>query len=685
MKNGLAMDHITLGVCYYPEHWDKSLWRDDLRKMKEYGIEVIRIAEFAWNYFEPAEGQFTYEFFDEFMNLTVEEGMKVIFCTPSATPPAWMSHKYPEILNADIDGNFIQHGLRRHCNLSSEKYRYFVSRITGQLASHYGKYENIIMWQLDNEINCECDLYYSESDHKAFRKYLQKRYDSLEAFNKEIGSAFWNQTYTSWEEVYLPRRTNSGRFGNPHMDLLQKRFISDTVISFFKLQADVIRKYSKAYITTNGIFAHIDYHKLVGEVLDFITYDSYPNFAYEHHMDMQKQNGLKDRNSSRNLSMIQSISPVFGIMEQQSGPGGWTFRMDQSSPKPGQMRLWALQSIAHGADFVSFFRWRTATFGTEIYWHGLHDYCNQPNRRIEELIKLSKDAEKLKPLCGQPYIAEVGILRDYDNIWDGEEDNWHGEVDGISQDGWFQALQKRHIPFHYIDIKDDTKAKDLFSYKLLVYPHATILNERRADLLEKYIKHGGTVIFGCRTGYKRENGSCYMMPMPGYAAKLVGAYVEDFTFLNPYDEEPFVQFGTNTVSAPCFADVLHVTDGEEIAQFSSNYYAGKTACCVKKTGKGKAYYFGAAFAPDTADFFLELEKIVPPMEIGSQIEIPSNVELAIRGNYVILLNYESQPVTMKCHAPFKDLLSGKKFQKNISMEPYGVVVLEQVSLKLFSI
>lgn len=682
MSKSLSLDHLTVGVCYYPEHWDKSLWRDDLKKMKEYGIEVIRIAEFAWNYFEPHEGEFTYEFFDEFMDLTAEEGMKVIFCTPTATPPAWMSHKYPEILNADIDGNLIQHGLRRHCNLNSEKYRYFSSRITGQLASHYGKYDNIIMWQLDNEINCECDVYYSESDHKAFRKYLKERFGDLDTLNKEIGAAFWNQTYTDWEEVCLPRKTIYGKYGNPHMDLLQKRFISDTVISYFKLQADIIRKYSKAYVTTNGIFPHLDYHKLVGEVLDFITFDSYPNFAYERHQDVHAQNGLKDRNSSKSLSMVRSISPVFGIMEQQSGPGGWTFRMEQSAPKPGQLRLWAMQSVAHGADYVSFFRWRTATFGTEIYWHGLFDYCNQPNRRTEELQKFTADLKKLNPLCGKEYVAEVAILRDYDNIWDAEEDHWHSEVDQISQDGWFKALQKKHIPFDYVDLNDDTKAKDLFKYKLLVYPHPTIFNRIRTDILEKYIKHGGTVIFGCRSGYKRENGSCYMMPMPGYVADLVGAEVEDFTFLNPYDEDPWVNIGTMTVSAPCFADVLRITDGKEIGVFATNYYAGKTAVSVKKTGKGKAYYFGAAFAEDTASLFLEMERITPPMEIGALIDLPEGVELAIRGEYVILLNYQPKALSFKCRAAFKDLLTGKKFQRSITMEAYGVVVLERVTLKV---
>ena len=146
---------ITLGTCYYPEHWDKNLWREDLERMKECGIEVIRIAEFAWSKIEPREGEFTYEFFNEFLDLAYEMNVKVIFCTPTATPPAWLTEKYPETLNAAIDGTLYRHGGRRHYNYNSPKYRELAKRIVEKSASHYGPHPAIIGWQIDNEINCE--------------------------------------------------------------------------------------------------------------------------------------------------------------------------------------------------------------------------------------------------------------------------------------------------------------------------------------------------------------------------------------------------------------------------------------------------------------------------------------------------------------------------------------------------
>ena len=673
----LHLDHITTGVCYYPEHWDPALWREDLRRMRAAGLEVIRIAEFAWNRFEPQEGVFTFDFFDGFMDIALEEGIKVIFCTPTATPPAWMSHRYPEILNADFDGKLIQHGLRRHCNLNSEKYRFFSARISAKLAQHYGKYPNIVAWQLDNEINCECSLYYSESDHKAFRVWLKERFGTLDALNAAVGAEFWNQTYTDWEEVYLPRRTNQKDKGNQHMMLLQKRFISDTVIGYFKLEADEIRKYSKAPITTNGLFPYIDYHRLVDEVLDFITYDNYPNFMYGHKTDPSKQNGMRDRNNSYKLTRTRGISSLFGIMEQQAGPGGWAIPRNwlQSTPKPGQLRLWTMQAIAHGADYVGYFRWRTCSFGTEIYWHGILNYDNRDTRRLREIGETYRDIQRIQTVCGKPYVAEVALLRDYDNEWDVAEDAWLREMDKRSCDNVFLACQKAHVPYDMRYINDDTDVSELVGYKMVFYPHPAILTEKRAALLRVYAEQGGTVVFGCRTGYKDVNGICPMMPMPGHAAPLCGATVEEFTFLTPYDEKQSV----DGISAPVFNDILEVTDGEVLGTFDSNFYAGKPALVRKSVGKGRVYYFGSVFGEDIVRSLLKREGVSVPMGLDAKLEIPETVELAIRGDCVFLLNYLPSEAKIPCKGAFEALLGEGERAGVITLPPYGVAVLKLCS------
>ena len=675
----LKLDHITMGVCYYPEHWDRTLWRDDLKRMRAAGIEVIRIAEFAWNKFEPREGEFTFEFFDAFMALALEEGIKVVFCTPTATPPAWMSHKYPEILNADIDGNLIHHGMRRHCNLNSEKYRFFSKRITQKLAEHYSAYPNIVMWQLDNEINCECSKYYSESDHIAFRAWLKERFVTLDAFNAAIGAEFWNQTYTDWEEVYLPRHTNLKDKTNQHMMLLQKRFISDTVIGYFKLQADEIRKYSAAPITTNGLFSYVDYHRLVDEVLDFITYDNYPIFQLNGKLDPKTQNGLYDRNASYKLMRTRGISPVYGIMEQQAGPGGWAIERNwrPPTPKPGQIRLWSMQAIANGADFVSYFRWRTCTFGMEIYWHGILNYDNRDNRRLTEITDTYRDIQKIQDVCGKEYVAEVALLKDYDNEWDQVEDYTGNSLDKISYDSWFVACQKAHVPCDLRYITDDTTLDELKKYKMAVYPHPTILTEKRAALLRAYAEQGGTVVFGCRTGYKDLNGICTMMPMPGHAADLCGATVADFTQFGVTDRPQSVLVDGKSISALFHNDILEVTDGETVGTYENNYYAGEPALVRKTIGKGKVYYFGAAMGKTLVNALLDMERIGMPCGLGEVLEIPETVELAVRGEYVFLLNYTAESVEIPCKATFDELIGGTEVTDALTLRPYGVAVLKR--------
>ena len=206
-KQNFKWDKISLGVCYYPEHWDKSLWLDDLKRMKENGIGTVRVAEFAWSIFEPDEGVFSFALFDAFLDLVEQEGMKVIFGTPTSIPPVWLTEKYPEVLNCRKDGVLFRHGMRRHFNYNSKTLHRLASRVVRQVAEHYAKRPCIVGWQIDNELNCEINEYYSESDTLAFREYLQEKYGTLDALNEAWGTVFWNQTYSEWNQVFVPRTT----------------------------------------------------------------------------------------------------------------------------------------------------------------------------------------------------------------------------------------------------------------------------------------------------------------------------------------------------------------------------------------------------------------------------------------------------------------------------------------------
>ena len=685
MNSLLNGKKITIGTCYYPEHWPQSMWKDDLERMKKTGIEVIRVGEFSWNLTEPVEGTFVDDFWDNFLDLCKLVDMKVIFCTPTATPPAWLTEKYPEALNAKRNGTLIYHGERCHVNHSSLIFRQKTKLITEHLASHFGSHPCIIGWQIDNEINCETDEFYSESDDAAFRKFIQDKYKDLDTLNDAWGTRFWNQTYSSFSEVHIPRQTNHN-VGNPHQNLDYRRFVSDTARSYIKLQSDIIRKYIKEgdFITTNGMF-NLDNHSMNKESLDFFTYDSYPDFAYDARYDQRGQRDLLDRWWSKNLSEVRSISEPYGIMEQQSGAGGWTTRMLMPTPRPGQIRLWTMQSIAHGAEYISFFRWRTSTIGTEIYWHGILDYSNRENRRIKEIRQICNEVKKLSRMCSGHYVAKVAIVKNHDNEWDAQCDNWHRMLEDISQKGLFEAATRNHIPIDYVYIESDTSPSDLSKYDLLIYPHAVVATQIESMILERYVKEGGKLLLGCRAGLKTAEGHVTMDELPGVFRNMAGCVVAEFTPEAPDEENIYVVNNKESLqkfrlSACKFFDQFEaISDTAKVkGVYDSTYLKDEPALIENSFGKGYVYSFGSTFLEDTASGIFKMLGVSEPF--GKYIEIPEECELAVRTDGVktwfIVLNYDKAGASLNLKKEMIDILQGGSAYGVYHLPEYGVAVFE---------
>ena len=47
---------MRIGVCYYPEQTAPENLVSDLQRMKDMGIGLIRVGEFAWSKVEPRPG-----------------------------------------------------------------------------------------------------------------------------------------------------------------------------------------------------------------------------------------------------------------------------------------------------------------------------------------------------------------------------------------------------------------------------------------------------------------------------------------------------------------------------------------------------------------------------------------------------------------------------------------------------
>ena len=693
-QQNFRWNDLSLGVCYYPEHWDRSLWQEDLRRMKEAGIGTVRVAEFAWSLFEPEEGVYSFEFFDSFLDLAQNEGMKVIFGTPTATPPVWLTEKYPEALNCRKDGVKLRHGMRRHYNYNSEIYRKLAAQIVRKLAEHYAKRPCIVGWQIDNELNCEVNEFYSESDTLAFREFLKEKYRTLDALNKAWGTVFWNQTYSDWSQVYVPRPTINDMF-NPHTVLDYTRFVSESAIRFCRMQSDILREYIKPgdFITTNGMFGNLDNHKMTDTCLDVYTYDSYPNFAYCMKEDPGNNRTLNDRKWSRNLTEVRSVCPHFGIMEQQSGANGWNTHMEAPAPKPGQLMLWAMQSVMHGADFVSFFRWRTAAKGTEMYWHGILDYDNCDNRKLAEVRKFHARMQAINEIAGAEFIAPFAMVRDYDNVFDAQLDVWHGRIAGSSETEIFVASQLTHTPMDIVYLLESTVAEELMKYKALIYPHAEILTEKTCAVLGEYVRKGGCLIIGARTGQKDTDGQCVMMRMPGLMSGMTQTVVKEFTFVGPADDAVMADWDGNLVETGVFNDILeaagpdakvlaryhngsHSGDDEAINDGAVPYYAGEAAVVETKVGEGRILHFGGTFTRSNVETFLKYADILQPF--SDMVSAPGECEIALRRkegrDYLFVLNFGKASGEIILNKNMTDMDTGKIVTGPVSLPTYGTKV-----------
>lgn len=679
-KQNFQWEHMTTGVCYYPEHWPESMWSEDLERMREAGISTVRVAEFAWSILEPKEGVFCFEFFDRFLDICLEKEMKVIMGTPTATPPVWLTEKYPEVLNADRNGVLLRHGCRRHYNYNSQVYQRACCTIAEQMSSHYGHHPAVCGWQIDNELNCETDEFNSDADQKAFRCFLKEKYGTLGNLNEAWGAVFWNQTYTDWEQIYGPRPVVNGGY-NPHQMLDYYRFISESVNHFCKMQSDIVRKYKKPedFVTTNGLFRNMDNHRLHKESLDVYTYDSYPSFAFGLDRAPRISTDLNDRKWTRNLIETRSVCSHFGIMEQQSGANGWTNRMEGPAPRPGQLTLWAMQSVAQGADFISFFRWRTCSFGTEMYWHGILDYDNRDNRKLAEVKDFCQKFRSIDAVCGAENVAVFALLKDYDNEWAAQTDIWHARVKNFSEKEIFVASELNHTPYDIVYVEDTIQLAELEKYPVLFYPHPVLMNECREEVLRAYVEQGGILIIGCRAGYKDMKGQCPMVAQPGLFQQLTGTDIHDFTFTSPNEDDTFADWNGQRIETPVFNDIITPLNGTKVlAVYGNAYYKGEAALTEKKLGKGRTIHFGSTFTREAVSILMEYSGIIEPFT--DVLVAPETVQVVKRRKvgkeYLFVLNYQNTQQTIILKKKVELLYNGQSVIGEQVLEPYGTAVYQ---------
>ena len=683
MSKTYSYNTFLYGVVYYPEQWPEERWESDLARIAATGMNVVRMGEGAWSVWEPEEGRYDFSMFDRALALCQKHGLSAIMGTPTYTPPAWLTERYPEVLRASFDGDRLVHGSRRHYNYTSPVYRAKSEAITEALARHYRDHPMVIGWQIDNELNCHLDVSFAESDHQAFRVWCRERYGTLEALNQAWGTAFWSQTYTDWDQVWLPRKTVT--YQNPSLLLDFYRFTSDMTIRFGARQYQIIKAIAPHQFITHNAFqsmTNVDLPAFVQEAVDFISYDSYPEFKV---CDLSLSADFRDRAESRLLSRMRGVSTKFVVLEQQSGPSGQIGGVLNGNPdylhptpKPGQMRLWCWNSIANGADGLLFFRWRSLPYGSEAHWNGLlyHDERNQ--WRLEEAKRLGQEIKRLgATLRSTRCVSQAAILYDFDNESHARIERMTGKYRDSNELAVYQALSERHLSVDVRALSAIETGADLAGYKIVFFPHAHILTGTDVKPLREYVEAGGTLVFGCWSGYRNRNHWCYNADDKSFYESLTGVRVADFTVVTPGETSAlrFEHSGTS-VPAPIFNEILAFAadDVGTLASYGSDYYAGHPGVTLHRLGAGRVVYFGTFFTPQNAATLLDALEIQDPL--AAKVGIPSAIQATLRSNgeeqFCFLLNFtnKNQPVTFR-EAAF-DLLEEQKLNGRIEIPPYGV-------------
>ncbi|HEX3021960.1 MAG TPA: beta-galactosidase [Lachnospiraceae bacterium] len=658
---------MKIGVIYYPEHWDRNMWETDADLMVETGVKIVRLAEFAWCRLEPSEGNYTFDWLDDAIQIFADRNIEVILGTPTNCPPLWLYERYPDAIQCDENGNRIPIGVRSHRCYNSPSMIKHTKRIVEEMAKHYSQNPAISSWQIDNELDanhCTCD-----SCTEKFRNWLKEKYNTLDKVNETYGNIMWSGEYSSWSQI-VPPHGNRQTWLNPSYMLDYYRYASDSMVEYVRFQADIIRSHCKdVTITTNTWLCDQmpDFYDTFRD-LDYVSYDNYPVtvlpkdkeeiHSHAFHLDLMR--GVKRKN--------------FCIMEQLSGaPGCWMPML--RTPRPNMVKGYSLQAMARGADSILHFRWRSATKGAEMYWHGILDHNNKLGRRYQELKDLCHTVNhSLRVMEGTTIRNRVAILYSSDQEYalkiQTQVENFH----------YYSQLKLFHNAIIRLGVGVDiiNWTEDLTNYDIVIAPTLYVTKQLVTDNLIEYARKGGKLILTNRSGVKDETNACIMDYLPGPFSECVGAVVEEYDPIGN-DTHTITTVNGKTYQCSMWCDILQTTTANVLATYQEDYYAGKPAVTVNSYGEGQVYYIGTVLE---RDFYLDLLKgIIGEIGIDYFDNLPDGVEVSIRENeeekYILIFNNTNEVQTIPLNGSFLSLLREGKRISEITLHPFEMDMVKR--------
>lgn len=680
MNINYKLKDIFYGGDYNPEQWDEEVWEEDIRMMKLYKVNAVTLSVFSWVKLQPNENTYDFLWLDKIINKLWENKIYVILATPTAAQPAWMSKKYSSILPVNVEGHKMKHGRRSNFCPNSSVYRGFASKIAERLAERYKDNPAIILWHVSNEYGTYC---YCENCAKEFRVWLKKKYITIENLNEKWYANFWGHTFYDFDEIGPPSNLSEilpGALGDRDGTCFQamaidyNRFMSDSILSCYDNEAKVLKRITPNIpVTTNlmAAFKPLDYFKWA-QHMDVVSWDSYP----------ANSDSTSNRAFSHDLMRGVKGQEPFLLMEQTPNQTNW--QHFNALKRPGVMRLWSYQAMAHGADSIMFFQWRQSRGACEKYHGGLVPHVGHENTRIgRELKILGEELHNLGHNIQDSKIdSKVAIMFDWSNWWAVEFSS--GPSIALN---YVEQIQKYYKTFHDMNISVDiiNPRDDLSKYKIVVAPVLYMVNDEAVKSIENFTSEGGTFITTFLSGMVDESDLVILGGYPGAFKKLLGIWVEEIDSLYPGVKNKIVKTKDSFIDkdeyeCELICDVVHAEGAKVLATFGKEFYVGSPSITENTFGKGKAVYI--ASSPEQNFIKMLTNHYCENCGITSIIKPQIGVEVSQRKKgedcFTFVLNHNESEAKIKVSNPenYVDLLGNMAVGNEYILEPKGVLILQ---------
>ncbi|MFC0333012.1 beta-galactosidase [Paenibacillus sepulcri] len=671
------LSKMLYGGDYNPEQWDSGVWPEDMRMLRLAGMDIATVNVFSWAMLQPNESTYSFETLDQIMDMLHENGIYACLATSTGAHPAWMARQFPDVLRTDFDGRKRKFGGRHNSCPNSPSYRTFSERIASKLAERYKDHPALLLWHVSNEYGGEC---YCENCAAAFRVWLKRKYVTLDKLNEQWNTRFWGHTFYDWEEIVLPSGLSeqwaANRTNFQGISLDYARFNSDGMLDCYKLEYEAIKAVTPDIpVTTNlmGTYKQLDYFKWAKH-MDIISWDNYPAadtpVSYTA-MTHDLMRGLKG-------------GAPFLLMEQTPSQQNW--QAYNSLKRPGVMRLWSYQAVAHGADSIMFFQLRRSVGACEKYHGALIEHVGHEHTRVfRECAQLGAELGQLgDKLLGSRTPSKVAIMYDWENRWAIEYSSGPSVALQYLNEihKYYDALYQLGIQADIISFEDE-----LQGYDVVLAPVMYMVKPGMTPRIEAYVKGGGSFVTTFFSGIVNENDIVTLGGYPGELRELLGIWAEEIDALFPDQTNRLIMkdtYGTlqGEYSCSLLCDLIHTEGADVIAEYGDDFYAGMPALTRNSFGSGEAWY--VATSPDAS--FLQgflgslcAERGIEPLP-GKQ----PGVEVASRDkdghSYLFVMNHNPNAVTVEFDQNYGvDLLTGQPASGPATVAGRGVMIIEASS------